>query len=96
MGNARSQHSRRVARWRDRPVVTLNERFGREKVCHGIVLGPPGMTYDDALQRIDKVFRESVEADSEQWTYDDVLESLVNDGFDDASRRVVGRSRGPV
>src|SRR5947207_2364139 len=83
MGNANKPQARKVALWRDRPVIILNERCGHAGLFHGLVLGPPGMDYDTALGRIDEVFREVVEANPEQWSYEDVLGSLAADGFEE-------------
>jgi hypothetical protein len=83
MGNEHRQQCRQVALWNDRPVITLNESFGRDRIVHGIVLGPRGMSFATALRRLDEVFRAAVVAESEEWNYDDVIQRLSAEGFEE-------------
>jgi hypothetical protein len=68
--------------WRNRPVVLLRERDGRESFVHGVVVGPDGLSCADALTRVDAVFRAVVDADRDEWNYGDVLASLTAAGFE--------------
>ena len=63
--------------WRNRPVVLLRERDGRESFVHGVVVGPEGASVKDALATVDAVFRAVVDADREEWNYGDVLAALA-------------------
>jgi hypothetical protein len=69
-------------RWRNRPLVLLRERDGRESFVHGVVIGPEGMAVEDALATVDAVFRAVVDADREVWHYGDVLDALTAAGFE--------------
>jgi hypothetical protein len=68
--------------WGKRPVVLLRERDGRESFVHGIVVGPEGMSVEDALATVDTVFHAVVDADRKEWNYGDVLEALTAAGFE--------------
>jgi hypothetical protein len=67
---------------RNRPVVLLRERDGRESFVHGVVVGPEGMSVEDALATVDTLFRAVVDADREEWNYGDVLDALTAAGFE--------------
>lgn len=82
MANRGGQQRCKIARWRDRPVITLNEKFGRERLLHGIVIGPPGMSHSIALRRLDEVFQAVVAAAPEEWTYEDVFNHAAGVGFE--------------
>jgi hypothetical protein len=83
MANADQKQPRKLDLWHGRSVITLNEQFGRERLLQCIVVAPRGMSHIDALQRMDELFREAVEADPEEWTYEDVLQRLVAAGFEE-------------
>jgi hypothetical protein len=82
VANTAELQRRSVALWKGRPVIALNELFGRERLFQGLVIGRKGMSYQRALQQIDNVFREVVAADPEAWSYDDVIQRLLAAGFE--------------
>lgn len=87
MANTITGQYRAVAPWNDRPVVVLLEEDGHETYYHGVVVGPPGLPYPDALARLDEAFA-AVAAAVEDWTYDDVIERMTLVGFEEVQAAV--------
>jgi hypothetical protein len=81
VANDLKSQSRKVSLWNDRPVVVLQEMEDHDYYYHGVVIGPVGMSIEDALARLDQVASE-VMVTSDDWNYDDFLEAVTAAGFE--------------
>ncbi len=88
MANTVKTQPRVIALWNDRPVVVLLEEDGRETHYHGIMVGPTGMDYDQALRLLD-IAADRVEAvDPDGYSWDDVIERMKAAGFEEVRAAV--------
>lgn len=81
MANTLDKQERTVSLWQGRPVIVLNESDGHTVHFHGVMIGPKGMQYDEALHKLDAAFAAGVKKGGEEWNYDDVLEEMKDAGF---------------
>lgn len=66
-----------------RLFVHLADIDGDTVHAHGLVACPPHLrNRDQALAEIDRIFGEVVQADPEEWNYDDVIARLEGAGFE--------------
>lgn len=79
MANTVVRQDRSINTWNDRPVVILMEDG---EYYHGAVIGPAGMSYASALEIIDGCWSAAVDANIDEWNYDDVIQNLRDAGFE--------------
>lgn len=82
MPNSLSQQTRQVALWNNRPVITLNENDGDAHYFHGVMIGPAGMEYPEAMRKLDAAFNAAVAANPDEWNYDEVIAEMEKVGFE--------------
>lgn len=81
--NSSETQSRKTALWNGRPVVVLQEMDGNVYNYHGVVIGPEGMSIDDALFALDTAFHRAKLRGGDEWNYDDVLDEMKAAGFEE-------------
>jgi hypothetical protein len=78
MANTVQTQSHEINFWYNYPVIVLQEMDGNDYHYHGLMIGPHGMPYNEALQLLDAAFMKVVNANPFHWDYDDVF-SEMND-----------------
>jgi hypothetical protein len=85
---------RTASRFQGRIIVHLSDEDAGTVYPHGVVICPPSIeTEEQALQAVDSAYRAVVEADPEQWNYDDVIKNLTDAGFEYVSPVYWGESQ---
>lgn len=93
MANSVTNQPRKIALWQDRPVVVLIGGDLDDEACyHGVMAGPAGMSYEEALARLDAAYLGAVETAGEGWNYDDVLDAMKTAGFEEVLAALWGES----
>lgn len=95
MANTTDRQPRRAALWNGRAVGVINETDGDEVHFHGLMVGPPGMGYAEALYRLDRAFAAGVRTGGGAWTYDDVLGAMTAEGFEEVRAGVWDERHAP-
>lgn len=97
MANTMDNQPRDVALWNGHPVVVINESDGSDTYFHGVMIGPVGMEYDEALAKLDQAFSDAVKAaGDDDWNYDDVIEGMKAAGFEEVRAAVWDEADAPV
>lgn len=65
-----------IAYWRGRPVVLIRDSDDKDQL-HGLWIGPVGITMETMLREFDMAFRETVAANPDEWTFDELHERLT-------------------
>ena len=66
----------------DRLHIVLQDIDSGDVYNHGIAVAPVGVKAKEAKERINKAYQKAVDANPEEWNYDDVIQNLKDDGFD--------------
>ncbi len=72
-----------VRPYHGRIYITLQDMDGSDVFPHGIAVAPPSIrTKEQALREIDAAYFRAVDANPEEWNYDDVIQQIKAAGFD--------------